>query len=245
VTSLAELVVVAGAFAGGFVSGLAGFGTGLVAAGIWLHVISPALASTLVLICSVIAQAQTIRTVWHAIDRSRIWPMLAAGLLGVPIGTHLLTQIDPASFHIFMGVFLLGFSGFMLLYPRSAPMVWGGRVADAGIGFLGGVLGGLAGLSGALPTIWATLRGWGKDERRGVFQAFNLTILAAAFVYHALAGALTAEFGRLLLVALPGTLLGSWLGMRAYGHLSDRHFNALVLVLIGLSGASLLWGELA
>jgi hypothetical protein len=33
--------------------------------------------------------------------------------------------------------------------------------------------------------------------------------------------------------------------MRAYGHLSDRHFNALVLVLIGLSGASLLWGELA
>jgi len=52
-----------------------------------------------------------------------------------------------------------------------------GRTADGAIGFAGGILGrGLAGLSGALPTVWATLRGWGKDERRGVFQAFNLTI---------------------------------------------------------------------
>ena len=45
------LVVLGGAFAGGFVSGLAGFGTGLVALGIWLHVIAPAPAATLVALC--------------------------------------------------------------------------------------------------------------------------------------------------------------------------------------------------
>lgn len=53
-------VVLLGAFAGGFVSGLAGFGTGLVALGIWLHVIDPRAAASLVVICSVVAQAQTI-----------------------------------------------------------------------------------------------------------------------------------------------------------------------------------------
>ena len=43
----------------------------------------------------------------------------------------------------------------------------------------------LAGLSGALPTLWASVRGWGKDERRGVFQAFNWSVLSATLLAHA------------------------------------------------------------
>lgn len=39
-------MVLAGAFAGGFVTSLAGFGTGLVVLGIWLHFTHPAPAPT-------------------------------------------------------------------------------------------------------------------------------------------------------------------------------------------------------
>ena len=39
----------------------------------------------------------------------------------------------------------------------------GGKIADAMIGLGGGVMGGLAGLSGPFPTIWSGLRGWEKD----------------------------------------------------------------------------------
>jgi uncharacterized membrane protein YfcA len=212
--SITTLVIFAGAFGGGFVSGLVGFDTGLVTLGIWLYVVSPSTDSSLVVICSVLSQVQTIPMVWHAINRRRIWPMLVAGLLGVPIGTRLLTRVHPASFHLAMGVFLLGFSGFMLFGRQKMRIVWGGRAADSAIGSLGGILGGLAGLSGPLPTMWAALRGWGKDERRGAFQAFNLTVLTAAIVSHAASGLLTAHVGRLVLIALPGTVVGSWLGAR-------------------------------
>lgn len=61
------MVVVGGAFAGGFVSGLAGFGNGLVALGIWLHVLQLAPAATLVAICAVVAQAQTFPAIWHVL----------------------------------------------------------------------------------------------------------------------------------------------------------------------------------
>src|SRR6266481_1480703 len=47
----------AGALAGGFVSGLAGFGTALMTLGIWLYLMPPALAVPLVLICSVVGQS--------------------------------------------------------------------------------------------------------------------------------------------------------------------------------------------
>jgi uncharacterized protein len=50
---------------------------------------------------------------------------------------------------------------------------FGGRAADTGIGFAGEILGGLAGLSGPIPILWASMRSWGKDERRGIFQTFN------------------------------------------------------------------------
>src|SRR5256885_14961116 len=75
-----------GALAGGFVSGLAGFGTALMALGIWLYVLPPSLAVPLVLICSVIAQASTLPSMWKSFDLSLVWPFLIGGLIGVPLG---------------------------------------------------------------------------------------------------------------------------------------------------------------
>lgn len=237
----AAFVIVSGAFAGGFVSGLAGFGTGLTALGLWLTVLTPAPASTLVLICSIASQLQTISTVWHAINIRRVGPMLVTGLLGVPAGVSALAYCDPHAFRLGMGVLLLVYSVFMQLGRFQPRMAWGGWVADAAVGLAGGVLGGLAGLSGALPTVWATLRDWTKDERRGVFQAYNLTVLGGAFVWHAASGLLTAEVVRLSVLALPGTVIGAWIGAWLYRRLNDQRFNTLVLALLGVSGLTLIW----
>jgi len=157
----------------------------------------------------------------------------------VPIGASLLSRLDPDAFRLGMGVLLLVFSTSMLLRRSRAGIAWGGRAADAVIGLGGGILGGLAGLSGPLPTMSETLRGWGKDRRSGVFQAFNLTILAA----HAAGGFLTREVGWLALCALPGTLGGAWLGARP-SRLSDRRFQEVVLYLLGHSGLTLIWWSL-
>ena len=236
--------MLAGAFAGGFVSGLAGFGTGLVALGIWLHALQPAAASTLVVACSVVAQTQTMPAIWRAIRPARVLPFVVPGLLGVPVGTALLLHLEPEPFKLGMGVLLVAFSAFLLLRRRPLRVRFGGRGADGLVGFAGGVLGGLAGLSGALPTLWASVRGWGKDERRGVFQAFNWTVLSATLVAHAAWGLITAEVGWLVLVALPGTTIGAWLGARAYKRLSDRRFHEAVLALLLASGVFLVWNAL-
>lgn len=239
-----SLVVLGGALAGGFVSGLAGFGSGLVALALWLYVLEPATAATLIVLCSVVSQSQTIATVWHAIDRARVWPMLVAGLAGIPIGTGLLAYLDPRVLSVGTGFLLLAFSIFMLVGRYRRRFAWGGRAADCIVGLAGGVLGGLAGLSGVLPTIWATLRGWSKDERRGLFQAYNLVVLSGALAWHASSGLLTAQILHLAPIALPGTVVGAWLGARAYRRLSDQHFHELVLALLGVSGLTLVFTRL-
>jgi uncharacterized membrane protein YfcA len=49
----------------------------------------------------------------------------------------------------------------------------------------------------------------------------------------------------LALLASPGTIIGSQIGVRAYRRLSDHHFDRAVLGLLFLSGVTLMWSALA
>ena len=67
-----EILILLGALAGGFVSGLTGFGTGISALPFWLFAVSPTLAAPLVVICSVVAQIQNLPHIWRSIDWRRV-----------------------------------------------------------------------------------------------------------------------------------------------------------------------------
>src|SRR6202011_6238433 len=108
-SSFAFVLLSLGALAGGFVSGLAGFGTGLGALGIWLYVLPPSIAVSLVIICSIVAQTSALPSVWHAIDFKLVWPFLIGGLAGVPLGTMLIAHADPNVFKLPVRVLLLWF----------------------------------------------------------------------------------------------------------------------------------------
>jgi uncharacterized membrane protein YfcA len=229
-------VVVLGALCGGFVTGLAGFGTGLTALAFWLHVVNPVVAAALVVACSVVGQAQSLYTVRRAITWNRVWPFIAGGVIGVPVGVAALRWVDPQPLKVFLGVVLIGYTGVMLGFRRLPKISWGGRVADGMIGFGSGALGGVAGLSGVLPTIWCGLRGWNADAQRAVYQPFNLTILAIVFCTYITQGTMTGEVWGLVFMCIPATILGAFLGYRMYGRVNDQQFKAMVLWLLLASG---------
>src|SRR3979409_506294 len=211
-TTIALVLFLLGALAGGFVTGLAGFGTGLVALGIWLYVLPPTIAVPLVLICSIVGQSSTLPAFRQFIDFKLVWPFLIGGLAGVPLGTLLIAHADPRIFKMSVGVLMLVFPTALYFNRTPIALSFGGRAADAAIGFAGGILGGLAGLSGPLPILWASVRGWGKDERRGIFQTFNWTVLSAALCLQAGTGFIKSEVLWLALLAFRATIIGAWLG---------------------------------
>jgi hypothetical protein len=238
------LLIMAGAFAGGLVNGLTGFGTGMTALVVWLHALPVTVAATLVLVCSVVAQLQSLPSIWHALDWRRLAPFLAGGLVGIPLGTWLLVVVSVQTVKLGVGAVVTIYCAIMLLGRLRPTIHWGGRIADGLVGLTGGTLGGLAGLSGSTTTIWASLRGWGKDARRAVFQGFNLTILTVSLMAHAAAGLVNAELGRAALFALPGTLVGAFIGQRIYRRLDDHRFDRLVLAILLVAGLTLLWSSL-
>ena len=239
------VVIACGALAGSFVSGLVGFGTGITAMGIWLYAVPPTIAVPLVVVCSVVAQLQTLPTIWRFVEARRVVRFIVPGLLGIPLGTILLSQLDTRVLKLGIGGLLILFSVYMLVIRRTdMKSIQGGPAADGIIGFTGGVLGGLAGLSGPPLTMWAVIRGWAKQESRSMFQLYNLSVLSIALLFHAYAGLLTVAVGWAVLAALPGTIGGAWLGVRAYGYVDDERFRKIILLLLSASGGVLIWGSL-
>jgi len=66
--TLEILFVALGAFVGGFVNGLTGFGLALTAHAFWLHVIGPTLAAPLATVCAVMSQMQTLPRIWRDLN---------------------------------------------------------------------------------------------------------------------------------------------------------------------------------
>ncbi len=229
-------LIALGGFTGGIVNGLTGFGTALSAMPFWLQAVPPPVAAQLGACGGIAGQLLTFRAIWHAIDWRNLLPMLLAGLVGIPFGAVCLTFINPVLFKQVVGVTLIVYALSMLFAGDRLRLAPRGRVAEMVVGFIGGFLGGLAGMSGPAPTIWAALQGWTKERRRGVFQAFNFVILSAMLIAHAVMGLIPASLLTAAVVALPGTFVGVTIGQWLYARLDDKGFDRVVLALLGLAG---------
>jgi hypothetical protein len=234
-------IVIAGALLAGFTTGFAGFGTGLVASGLWFHALPAAWVPPLVALSSVAAQIVGLVAVRKSFDWKRTAPYVAGSLIGLPLGVAALAATSPLHIRTAVGAFLIAYALYQLLLPHTAGIAeWGGRAADAIVGAGGGFLGGFAGLSAPLPLVWLRLRGWESGTQRAIYQPFNLVVLGLASLGMALAGQITWPVLRIAILCLPATVAGAWLGARVYIGVSALTFQRVVLCLLLLSGCILI-----
>ncbi len=246
-TSQTLLMVILGAAAGGFINGLAGFGTALFALGFFLTVMTPPQAVAVVVILSVTSGLQGLWIVRHAIwdQPRRMFRFMGPGVAGIPLGIAALAVIDAASLKLVIASFLLIYGGFFSLrralpkFDRPTPVI------DMTVGFAGGILGGAASLSGALPTMWCSMRPWPKAETRAVLQPFNVVILGLTALMLWWQGVYTREVLINLAVAIPAALLSAQIGISVFRRLSDDLFRRLLISMCLLSGIILMIRALA
>ena len=156
-TALEFSILLVGAAFGGFASGLTGFGYSLVALGIWLHVLPAQIAVPVSVLCSTASQVLIMPRTWRSIEWRKSAAFIMAGLAGVPVGAEFLSTIDASLFKRALGLFLVAYAGVMLMLDVRWKTAWGSGEADVSIGFAGGILGGVAGLSGSIMVVWAAL----------------------------------------------------------------------------------------
>lgn len=227
-------------FAAALIAGLAGFAFGLVAAAVWLHILTPLQTASLIIAFGLIVQGVAVWKLRHALQWSRLWPFLAGGVLGVPVGAAVLGWANPDYMRAGVGALLILYAIYAFMRPAMKPVLAGGASTDAGVGVLNGILGGATGLAGIVVTVWCGLRGWPKDVQRTVFQPVAVAIFLMSALWIGAKGAITPEIAKLFLVGLPALFAGTWLGLKLFGRLDEAMFRKVVLVLLLVSGAVLM-----
>ncbi len=237
--------VMAGAIAGGFVNGLAGFGTALFALGFFLNVMTPVQAVAVVVVLSSVTGLQGVWEVRRAIGDNprRLARFVLPALFGIPLGIAVLTMIDARLLKLAIGGFLILYGGYFSLrrtlprFERPTPVI------DSLVGFAGGFLGGAASLSGALPTMWCSMRPWPRAETRAVLQPFNVVVLGLTTLLLAYRGSYDRQTLLYIALALPVAIIASRLGIAMFRRISDDMFRRLLIGLTFVSGTVLILRE--
>ena len=207
----------------------------------------PLQAVSMVVVMSVASGLQGVWLVRETIadHPRRLMRFLLPALPGIPLGVAALTIVPAEVLKGMIAGFLILYGGFFAFRSALPHIDRPTPVLDSVIGFLGGLLGGAASLSGALPTMWCAMRPWSKAETRAVLQPFNVVVLGLALVAFTVKGAYTWEVIKLIAIALPATMISAQIGISIFKHLNDNQFRRLIIVLMFVSGIVLMLREAA
>ena len=229
-----------GAAVAGLVQGISGFAFAMVAMAIWVWGVDPQLAAVMAVFGGVTGQIVSVLRVRRGWHLHLLWPFVVGSAIGIPLGTRVLTMLDPNRFKLVLGGMLVVCCSAMLATAKLPKITHGGRIADAFVGLLGGVMAPLSGFSGLAPALWATLRGYTKDEHRAVLQNFNLVVLSATFASLVWSGRAGSRHLPQMAVVAGSLLIPSIYGSKIYTGMSPVAFRNGVLWLLVFAGATML-----
>ena len=233
----------------GFVAGVTGFGFSLFGVGV-LWILPPREGIPLLMLLSTCSQIFSIAQLRASMPPLHTWwpqgpaPCVIGGWLGVPVGLWLLSYLDTKLLCSIIGLILVGYSLWILLKPvRMIPLrrTLPGAVS---VGLLGGVVGGFCGSPGSVMVIWANLLGLNKEAQRATVQPYILAMQLMALLLFLIRGGVFS--GCLLILWVSSfavILITTRLGVLVFRQLSNRTYNCLVVVMLALSGVSLLLKE--
>ncbi len=224
-------------------SSIAGFAFSAICGVMLLHMISDQVQVVqIMMVCSIAIQSLSVIMLWRDIDLRGLLAFLAGGVVGLPLGVWLLLNLEHVWFKEAVGALLTIYATYVLL-KRPVTITCDSRMADAGVGFLGGITGGLAGFPGAAVTIWCGMKDRDKRRQRGIFQPFILVMQVLALLLIQVVRSTASRhvgLGFDPLLYIPVALAGTWLGLAIFRRLSDRSFTLVVNLLLLASGIGLL-----
>lgn len=168
-------------------------------------------------------------------------PVLAGMIPGVLIGVAVLLKVDPAIAKVAAGVGVIVVAALILFAPKLKIKQQMVKPVGVGAGFCGGLLGGIAALSGPLVFIFLLakgLRGQAFTKEASMFLVISSVLLASA-----LTSSHAFDWSALLIstLATAPVVIGMLVGQKLRDAVPAEAFKKLVILAVLLSGAQLVW----
>jgi len=224
-----------------FLKGIVGFGFPTTATTLLALFVDVKIAVALVILPNIVMDGVQMIRRGHLLETARrLAVVLAAGAVGIVVGTRLLVMLPSWVASLVLGVFTLAFVALNAtrFAPRLAPR-WE-RPLGPLVGLISGVVGGLTNTPGTALVIFFYALGFPKHEFvRSIalsFVAMKLTQLAAVTHY----GLLSWRLFEISIGLTAVALIGFWVGLQVQDRLDQSRFNRAVLVFLAIVGVWLI-----
>jgi uncharacterized protein len=229
-STLAAVAICLIAFVSGTARGFSGFGSALIFMPLASSMASPQLVAALLLLIDFVAAAPLLPNAWKQADRKATAVIVLGALTGIPIGTWLLTRLEPVTTRWIIS----GFVTALLVLLLSG---WRYRGKDhaavsVGVGTLSGFCSGLA-QTGGPPIVgyWLGRPIPSVIARANILLFFGASDFFSAVAY-AVTGLINSDAIKFAFVVGPVYAVGVWFGASLFGRASETVFRTICYALI-------------
>ncbi len=222
----------------GFVQGLTGFGSALVAIPLLSLFIDIKTAVPLCMLNGLIITSYLSVKLRKHLDWKKIQPLLIGSLAGIPVGITFLKQVDSSIIQMAIGCLLISYSLFNLIFsprPLNPGKKWGCLA-----GFFTGAIGAAFSAGGPPAIIYTTLTSWKKDEIKATLTGFFVVSGTITVLVHWSSGITTLSTVRLLAGTAPAVLLGTSLGVLLSARINKKNYLRIIYSFLILMGSMML-----
>jgi len=235
--TLPLIILIAGISLGFFVQTVAGFAGGLFALPIILQVIpmQEAVAYLSVFLC--LFSILLVYRNWTDIDKKTVRELSVGIIVGLAAGVGILKTGSPMVLKRLLGVFILLFVTYHFLKKKklTLPGRWGVL-----FGLAGGVFSGMFSAGGPTYVMYV----YNRIDGAAVFRATLIGILSITNILRlpmlVVSDILTTQILITSLYIVPAFVLALFLGNRLYNKINEHTFKNILMILLVVSGISLL-----
>ncbi|MCF8070153.1 MAG: sulfite exporter TauE/SafE family protein [Desulfobacterales bacterium] len=218
----------------GFVQGLTGFGSALVAIPILTLFIDVKEAVPLTVLNGLVISLVLSLQLKKNIMWDKIFPLLAGIVPGILTGMTILKNVSSANIKFCLGIMLIAYGFYGLRYhirQRKLFRIWGCLA-----GFGSGAIGAAFAAGGPPAIIYLTLTGRSKNEIKATLAFFFLINSIMTAAAHAAGGLTTRQVLYDFSVSFIFLLLGIYTGIWCYRKFKTEGYRKIVLLFLIITG---------
>lgn len=225
---------VAAAFLAGITQGLMGFGSAIVFVSIMVLLQPPREVVPVMLFLALAINTLVLADARRHVDLRRIWPLMAAGVCGLPLGAYVLMAVPAAALKAVIGVIITVFA--LLLMSGWRTTIRNERAASVAVGFLSGLLNAGAGMSGPPVILFFSNQAMPKNVFRANIVMYFLVLNACSIGVFWTNGLITSQVLRHAAWFVPALAAGGGVGVLLTKKLNENIFRKIALFIVTVAG---------
>jgi uncharacterized membrane protein YfcA len=226
-------------FFAGFIQGLSGFGSILLALPLLAIFLDIKAVIPLVALYGLSISFLLLVQLRKHLEWKKVFPLLLGATLGIPVGVFFLKKLDRDIIHYILGIILISYSLYSLFFRTLRNGI--GEAWAYVFGFLAGCLGGALSASGPPVIVYTSLQSWGKDRIKVTLQTFFVIAGLMVVFGHAISGVTTIVVLRLFGISMPTMILGTYVGSYFYGMTGEQWYRRIIFILLALLGVFMIY----